>query len=100
RHPELEETLAARGKTAELEALLRDLPAPGETSFVRQHEALGLGHAGWCARELVGREPFALLLPDVLVQTKGKGCLAQMLEVYRAYGGNILGVEPAAGREL
>src|SRR6478735_8611036 len=56
----VDEALAARGKTAELEALLRDLPAPGETSFVRQQEPLGLGHAVWCARELVGREPFAL----------------------------------------
>jgi UTP--glucose-1-phosphate uridylyltransferase len=100
RHPELEQTLAARGKTAELEALLRDLPAPGETSFVRQQEPLGLGHAVWCARELVGREPFALLLPDVLVQTKGKGCLAQMLEVYRECGGNIIAVEPVPEGEL
>jgi UTP--glucose-1-phosphate uridylyltransferase len=100
RHPELEQTLAARGKTAELEALIRDLPAPGETSFVRQQEPLGLGHAVWCARELVGREPFALLLPDVLVQSKGKGCLAQMLEVYREYGGNIIAVEPVPEGEL
>ena len=100
RHPELEQTLAARGKTAELEALLRDLPEPGETSFVRQQEPLGLGHAVWCARELVGREPFALLLPDVLVQSKGKGCLAQMLEVYREYGGNIIAVEPVPEGEL
>jgi UTP--glucose-1-phosphate uridylyltransferase len=100
RHPELEATLAARGKTAELEALLRDLPAPGQTSFVRQQEPLGLGHAVWCARELVGREPFALLLPDVLVQTRGKGCLAQMLEVYREYGGNIVAVEPVPEGEL
>ncbi|HEX6831559.1 MAG TPA: UTP--glucose-1-phosphate uridylyltransferase [Methyloceanibacter sp.] len=100
RHPELEQTLAARGKTAELEALIRDLPPPGETSFVRQQEPLGLGHAVWCARELVGREPFALLLPDVLVQTKGKGCLAQMLEVYREYGGNIIAVEPVPEGEL
>jgi UTP--glucose-1-phosphate uridylyltransferase len=94
RQPELEETLAARGKTEELEALLRDLPAPGETSFVRQQEPLGLGHAVWCARELVGDEPFALILPDVLVQCKGKGCTAQMLDVYEAHGGNILAVEP------
>jgi UTP--glucose-1-phosphate uridylyltransferase len=94
RQPELEETLAARGKTAELEALIRDLPAPGETSFVRQQEPLGLGHAVWCARELVGREPFALILPDVLVQCKGKGCTAQMLDVYEAHGGNVIAVEP------
>jgi UTP--glucose-1-phosphate uridylyltransferase len=100
RHPELEQTLAARGKAAELEALIRDLPAPGETSFVRQQEPLGLGHAVWCARELVGREPFALLLPDVLVQSRGKGCLAQMLEVYREYGGNIIAVEPVPEGEL
>jgi UTP--glucose-1-phosphate uridylyltransferase len=53
-----------------------------------------LGHAVWCARELVGHEPFALLLPDVLVQTKGKGCLAQMLDAYAERGGNIVAVEP------
>jgi UTP--glucose-1-phosphate uridylyltransferase len=100
RQPELEETLAARGKKEELEALLRDLPAPGETSFVRQQEPLGLGHAVWCARELVGDEPFALLLPDVLVQCKGKGCLAQMLDVYEAHGGNIIAVEPVPEDDL
>jgi len=100
RYPELEQTLAARGKTAELEALIRDLPPTGETSFVRQQEPLGLGHAVWCARELVGREPFALLLPDVLVQSKGKGCLGQMLEVYKEYGGNIIAVEPVPEGEL
>jgi UTP--glucose-1-phosphate uridylyltransferase len=94
RQPELEETLAARGKTQELEALMRDLPAPGETSFVRQQEPLGLGHAVWCAREIVGREPFALILPDVLVQCQGKGCTAQMLDVYEAHGGNVIAVEP------
>jgi UTP--glucose-1-phosphate uridylyltransferase len=94
RQPELEQALAVRGKTAELEALTRDLPAPGETSFVRQQEPLGLGHAVWCARELVGREPFALILPDVLVQCKSKGCTAQMLDVYEAHGGNIIAVEP------
>jgi UTP--glucose-1-phosphate uridylyltransferase len=100
RQPELEETLAVRGKTEELEALLRDLPAPGETSFVRQQEPLGLGHAVWCARELVGDEPFALLLPDVLVQCRGKGCLAQMLDVYEAHGGNIIAVEPVPDAQL
>ena len=94
RQLELEEVLAARGKTAELEALTADLPDAGSTSFTRQQEPLGLGHAVWCARELVGNEPFALLLPDVLVQTPGKGCLAQMLEAYAEHGGNILAVEP------
>jgi UTP--glucose-1-phosphate uridylyltransferase len=100
RHPELEQTLGARGKTTELEALLADLPSSGQTSFVRQQEPLGLGHAVWCARELVGREPFALLLPDVLVQNRGKGCTAQMLDVYKEYGGNIIAVEPAPEAEL
>ena len=63
---ELEATLQARGKTKELEALARDLPAAGQTSFTRQQSPLGLGHAVWCAREIVGNEPFALLLPDML----------------------------------
>ena len=94
RQVELEEVLAARGKTAELEALTADLPDAGSTSFTRQQEPLGLGHAVWCAREIVGNEPFALLLPDVLVQTEGKGCLAQMIDAYAEHGGNILAVEP------
>src|SRR3990170_4345843 len=91
---ELEQVLAERGKTAELAVLNSDLPGPGTTSSPRQQEPLGLGHAVWCARELVGDEPFALLLPDVLVQTPGKGCLAQMLEAYAERGGNIIAVEP------
>jgi UTP--glucose-1-phosphate uridylyltransferase len=94
RQYELEAVLAERGKTAELDALNADLPAAGSTSFTRQQEPLGLGHAVWCARDLVGDEPFALLLPDVLVKTEGKGCLAQMLEVYAERGGNLLAVEP------
>jgi UTP--glucose-1-phosphate uridylyltransferase len=94
RQVELEEVLAARGKTAALEALTADLPAAGSTSFTRQQDPLGLGHAVWCAREIVGDEPFALLLPDVLVQSPGKGCLAQMIDAYADHGGNILAVEP------
>jgi UTP--glucose-1-phosphate uridylyltransferase len=94
RQVELEEVLSARGKTAELEALAADLPDAGSTSFTRQQDPLGLGHAVWCAREIVGNEPFALLLPDVLVQTEGKGCLAQMIDAYAEHGGNILAVEP------
>jgi UTP--glucose-1-phosphate uridylyltransferase len=94
RQYELESALAERGKTAELDALNQDLPAAGSTSFTRQQEPLGLGHAVWCAREIVGNEPFALLLPDVLVQTEGKGCVAQMLDAYAERGGNMLAVEP------
>ena len=92
---ELEQVLAERGKTTELQVLNSDLPGAGTISYTRQQEPLGLGHAVWCARELVGDEPFALLLPDVLVQNPGgKGCLAQMLDVYAERGGNIIAVEP------
>ena len=91
---ELEAVLSERGKTKELEGLISDLPPAGSTSFVRQQEPLGLGHAVWCARELVGNEPFALLLPDVLVKTSGKSCLAQMLDVYAKVGGSIVAVDP------
>ena len=94
RQPELEDTLAARGKTAELETLAACLPGAGAASFVRQQAPLGLGHAVWCARDIVCDEPFAVILPDVLVQAPGKGCLAQMLDVYNKQGGNILAVDP------
>jgi UTP--glucose-1-phosphate uridylyltransferase len=100
RQYELEQVLALRGKNAELAALNDDLPPPGGTSFTRQQEPLGLGHAVWCAREIVGHEPFALLLPDVLVQTKGRGCLAQMLDAYNETGGNILAVEPVPADQV
>jgi UTP--glucose-1-phosphate uridylyltransferase len=80
---ELELTLTERKRSADLELLARDLPGPGQTSFTRQQSPLGLGHAVWCARELVGDEPFALLLPDVLVQHE-RGCLAQMMDAYKA----------------
>jgi len=91
---ELEMTLRDRQRRLELDALSRDLPAPGTTSFTRQQEPLGLGHAVWCARELVGDEPFALLLPDVLVQHP-RGCLAQMIDAARdiGEGSNLIAVE-------
>ena len=63
---ELESTLRERSKAKELEALAHAQPAAGQTSFTRQQAPLGLGHAVWCAREIVGDEPFALLLPDML----------------------------------
>src|SRR5262249_43707999 len=80
-------------KTRELEDLLRELPAPGRTSFTRQQAPLGLGHAVWCARDIVGREPFALLLPDMLHHGP-RACLAEMMEAYAAHGGNHLAVKP------
>jgi UTP--glucose-1-phosphate uridylyltransferase len=91
---ELEMTLRERQKRTELALLSQDLPEPGTTSFTRQQEPLGLGHAVWCARELVGREPFALLLPDVLVK-HDRGCLAQMIDASRdlAADANVIAVE-------
>ena len=90
---ELEHTLEARGKKNELDLLSRDLPGPGQTSFTRQQAPLGLGHAVWCARELVGNEPFALLLPDMLHHA-AKPCLAEMIEAYNEHGGNHVAVSP------
>ena len=90
---ELEHTLETRGKKKELAQLLHDLPGAGQTSFTRQQKPLGLGHAVWCARELVGDEPFALLLPDMLHHGE-KSCLAEMIEAYREVGGNHIAVSP------
>jgi len=89
---ELEATLRERGKTEELEELARDLPEPGQMSFTRQQAPLGLGHAVWCARELVGSEPFAVLLPDMIMQAE-TGCLAQLMDTYAQTGGNVIAVE-------
>jgi len=91
---ELEHTLTERQRRADLDLLARDLPGPGTASFTRQQLPLGLGHAVWCARELVGNEPFALLLPDVLVQ-HNPGCLAQMIDAARGLddNANIIAVE-------
>src|SRR5690606_8214937 len=89
---ELEATLKARGKTAEIEMLKPTRPAAGAASFVRQQEPLGLGHAVWCARDIVGDEPFLLALPDMLIHAP-RGCFAQMMDVYKAHGGNVIAVE-------
>ncbi len=90
---ELERTLTERGKRNELDLLARDLPGPGQTSFTRQQAPLGLGHAVWCARELVGNEPFALLLPDMLHHAE-RPCLADMIAAYNDRGGNLIAVSP------
>jgi len=92
---ELELTLTERSRGSELELLSRDLPGPGQTSFTRQQLPLGLGHAVWCAREIVGHEPFALLLPDVLVQAR-RGCMAQMMDAHARLPAkaNVIAVEP------
>jgi UTP--glucose-1-phosphate uridylyltransferase len=90
---ELERTLAERGKARDLELLVRDLPGAGRTSFTRQQSPLGLGHAVWCARDIVGDEPFALLLPDML-HHGASPCLAEMIEAYASTGGNLIAVSP------
>ena len=92
RHAELEAALTAKGKTDELEKLAAIVPAGVSWSVVRQPEALGLGHAVSCARDIVGDEPFAVLLPDDLVMAD-TGCLAQMAAQHRQTGGNLVAVE-------
>lgn len=89
---ELYNTLAERGKNDQLDLLRETQPKPGQTSFTRQQVPLGLGHAVWCARELVGDEPFALLLPDMIMQSE-KGCLKNMVELYQHTGSNIVAVQ-------
>ncbi len=90
---ELESTLRKRGKSVQLDILEQDLPGAGETSFTRQQEPLGLGHAIWCARHLVGDEPFAVLLPDMIMKAE-PGCMKQMFNVYgERGGGNVIAVE-------
>src|ERR1019366_1216291 len=92
---ELEETLKSRGKEKEYRELMADLPAAGATSFTRQQAPLGLGHAVWCARDIIGDEPFAVLLPDMITMAgkRKTRCLAQCLESYGRHGGNIIAVE-------
>ena len=90
---ELEASLKAKGKDKLLEQVEATRLPAGTASFVRQQEPLGLGHAIWCARDIIGNEPFAILLPDVIV--KGQpSCLAQMTEAYDKVGGNIIAVDP------
>ena len=93
-HVELEAQLEAKGKLDILADVRRDLPKPGEMSFVRQMAPLGLGHAVWCARDIIGDEPFAVMLPDMLMMAE-PGALAQAVAAFDRVGGNIVVVEPA-----
>jgi UTP--glucose-1-phosphate uridylyltransferase len=88
---ELEATLRKRGKEDELAELEARLPEPGQIAYTRQQTPLGLGHAVWCARELVGDEPFAVLLADDLMVCEVP-CLAQMVEAYGETGGNLAAI--------
>ena len=85
---ELEDTMRSRGKS--LDAISNIRMKPGSPVYVRQQEPLGLGHAVWCAREIVGDEPFAVLLPDELMVGK-PGFMKQMVEAYNQVGGNVIG---------
>jgi UTP--glucose-1-phosphate uridylyltransferase len=99
---ELEDTLQRRGKEKELQALLADTPVAGTTSFTRQQAPLGLGHAVWCARDIIGDEPFAVILPDMITLPGARGtrCLAQCIETYEKHGGgNVIAVEEVAPSE-
>lgn len=88
---ELDDTLEIKGKNAELKAVTDWLPKPGELSYTRQQKPLGLGHAVWCARELVGDEPFAVLLVDELLQSDPP-CLKEMVDLQAETKGNVVSV--------
>lgn len=89
--PELMATLEARGKTDLLDKVKSTALGEGKLFLTRQPQPLGLGHAVWCARKLVGDEPFAIILPDDTILAE-KGCLAQMIETYNETGGNVVAV--------
>jgi len=88
---ELENVLGGRGKEAELAAARSPVLSPGRIAYTRQQQALGLGHAVWCAREFVGDEPFAVLLADDLVMAETP-CLKQMVDVHQETGGSVVAV--------
>lgn len=95
---ELEAQLEAKGKTDILDMMNAELAQAGEMSFTRQMKPLGLGHAVWCARDIIGHEPFAVLLPDVIVDSR-PGALKQLANVYAEVGGNVIGVEQVPDSE-
>lgn len=82
-------TLEARGKKELLQLALDTEIEPGKMLITRQHTPLGLGHAIWCARDLIGDEPFAVILPDEIV-LHSVGCMTQLLNVYNQRGGNVV----------
>ncbi|MGJ8560212.1 MAG: UTP--glucose-1-phosphate uridylyltransferase GalU [Litorimonas sp.] len=96
---ELEQALIKKNKIDLADELKRMRPREGTMSFIRQQAARGLGHAVWCARDIVGDQPFAVLLPDVIVKAE-KGCLKQMMEAYADVGGNIIAVDEVPEAEV
>ena len=95
---ELEETLRAKSKTEMLSVVEAGIPKAGSISYTRQQAPLGLGHAVWCARDIVGDEPFAVSLPDEIVAQK-PGFLKQMCDAYAKVGGNLVAVEEVPQEE-
>jgi UTP--glucose-1-phosphate uridylyltransferase len=89
RAPELETALAENGKRKLLDTLQQTDMGSGAVAYVRQHERLGLGHAVWCARHLIGNEPFAVILPDDVIDAETP-CLRQMVDAYGEFGGNMV----------
>lgn len=87
--PQLEQSLRKKNKTDLLEELKQSTMDSGEIAYVRQREALGLGHAVWCARRLIGNEPFAVILPDDVIAAD-KPCLKQMIEAHEQTGGSMV----------
>lgn len=87
--PDLEHTLRKAGKTELLEILKSTNMDSGAIAYIRQHKAMGLGHAVWCARRLIGNEPFAVMLPDDVIAGE-KSCLHQMVEAYEETGGSMV----------
>ena len=92
RSVEIETTLEAKGKTDMLKQIQELIPPTGTIVYTRQHEPLGLGHAIWCARDIVGDEPFAVLLADDLIKTQGKPVLRQMVEKFDRFRASIAAV--------
>jgi UTP--glucose-1-phosphate uridylyltransferase len=90
---ELETELAIRGKDSLLKIVKDVIPEGVACVFIRQAEALGLGHAVLCSEPAVGREPFAVILPDDLIRNEGNGCVKQMVEVYDKYQASIIGTQ-------
>jgi UTP--glucose-1-phosphate uridylyltransferase len=96
---ELETELAQRNK-ADLLKIVKDVvPSDVDCIFIRQSEALGLGHAVLCAESVVGDEPFAVILPDDLICNEAKGCVQQMVEVYDKHGGSVIGTQTVSIEE-
>jgi UTP--glucose-1-phosphate uridylyltransferase len=89
---ELDHSLRRNGKHGLADAMSKSTPGIGALSFVRQQEARGLGHAIWTARHIVGDEPFAVLLPDMLM-VADEPCLKSMLAIHALHGGNVVAVE-------